>query len=73
MIADCILRLYGYMEGELVPINDGFHNTVYSYGNLIFRVSPSNRRKQVDIMNELAFIKALGEWGASIITCEISA
>ncbi|MDQ0970985.1 hypothetical protein QFZ31_000863 [Neobacillus niacini] len=52
MITDCILRLYGYTEGKLVPINDGFHNTVYSHGNLIFRVSPSNRRKQVDIMND---------------------
>ncbi|MFJ5762182.1 hypothetical protein ACIQAA_24265 [Neobacillus sp. NPDC093182] len=46
MITDRILRLYGYTEGELIPINDGFHNTVYTNGNHIFRVSPSSRRKQ---------------------------
>ncbi|MFB3163302.1 phosphotransferase [Neobacillus sp. 179-J 1A1 HS] len=66
MIIDTILHLYGYKEGELVPINDGFHNTVYSHGNLIFRVSPANRRKQVDIMNELAFIKGLWENGVPV-------
>lgn len=66
MITDSILPLYGYTEGELVPINDGFHNSVYSYGNLIFRVSLSNRRKQLDIMNELAFIKELSENGVPV-------
>lgn len=66
MITDRILTLYGYTEGELVPINDGFHNTVYSFGNLIFRVSPSSRRNLEDIMNELAFIKGLWENGVPV-------
>ncbi|WHX98265.1 phosphotransferase [Neobacillus sp. DY30] len=66
MITDRILPLYGYTEGELVPINDGFHNTVYSFGNLIFRVSPSSRRNLEDIMNELAFIKGLWENGLPV-------
>ncbi|MEH7273332.1 phosphotransferase enzyme family protein, partial [Neobacillus vireti] len=66
MITDIILPLYGYKEGELVPINDGFHNTVYSYGNLIFRVSPSSRRKQLDIINELAYIHGLWENGVPV-------
>jgi amicoumacin kinase len=61
MITNNILPLYGYTLGELVPINDGFHNTVYSYDNLIFRLTPSSRRKEVDIINELAFIKGLWE------------
>jgi amicoumacin kinase len=61
MITEIILPLYGYTDGELVPINDGFHNTVYSYGDLIFRLSPFGRRKEVDIINELAFINGLWE------------
>lgn len=61
MITDSILHLYDIAEGDLVPINDGFNNTVYSYGDLIFRVSPSSRRNELDIMNELAFIKGLWE------------
>jgi amicoumacin kinase len=59
MITEKILPLYGVTVGELVPINDGFHNTVYSHGNLIFRLSPSSRRKKEDILNELEFIKDL--------------
>jgi amicoumacin kinase len=63
---DSILRLYGFTEGELVPINDGFHNTVYSYGNLIFRVSPSSKRNQEDIMTELAVIIGFWENGTPV-------
>jgi amicoumacin kinase len=66
MNTDTILRLYGLTEGELVPINDGFHNNVYSYGNLIFRVSPSSRRNQEDILTELAVIKGLSENGIPV-------
>lgn len=46
MLTDSILHLYDHIEGELVEMKDGFHNKVYSSGNLIFRVSPSGRRKQ---------------------------
>jgi Ser/Thr protein kinase RdoA (MazF antagonist) len=66
MIPDRILRLYGCTEGHLIPINDGFHNNVYTNGNLIFRVSPSSRRNLEDIMNELAFIKGLWENGVQV-------
>jgi amicoumacin kinase len=66
MITDIILPLYGYTLGELDPINEGFHNTVYSFGNLIFRISPSSRRKELDIINELAFIKGLWENGVPV-------
>jgi amicoumacin kinase len=66
MITDDILLLYGHPKGELVPINDGFHNKVYSSGNLIFRVSPSERRKPYEIMNELALIKGLYEFGLPV-------
>lgn len=66
MITDSLLHLYDLAEGELVPINDGFNNTVYSYGDLIFRVSPSSRRNELDIMNELAFIKGLWEKGVPV-------
>ncbi|WP_419887393.1 phosphotransferase enzyme family protein [Neobacillus niacini] len=66
MFTDNILPLYGYTEGELVPINDGFHNTVYSYGNLIFRVSPSSVRQQKNIMNELSFINGLWKYGVPV-------
>lgn len=66
MITNSIFHLYGLSKGELVPINDGFHNTVYSYGNFIFRVSPSDRRKQLEIINELAFIKGLWENGVPV-------
>lgn len=66
MITDTILRLYDCTEGEFVPINDGFHNTVFSNGNLIFRVSPSSRRNLEDIMNELAFILGLSKNGVPV-------
>jgi amicoumacin kinase len=68
MVTDSIFHLYNIpeAEGALVPINDGFNNTVYSYGELIFRVSPSNRRNELDIMNELAFIKGLWQKGVPV-------
>lgn len=66
MFTDSILQLYDPAEGELVEINDGFHNKVYSSGNLIFRVSPSKRRKQIDIINELAVINELYEYGLPV-------
>ncbi|MFP7298080.1 phosphotransferase enzyme family protein [Neobacillus niacini] len=59
MIHDSFIQLYGHFEGELVRINDGFHNTVYSTDNIIFRVTPSRRRSEVDITNELIFIQGL--------------
>ncbi|MEH7113547.1 phosphotransferase [Neobacillus niacini] len=67
MITDSLLHLYDLpLERELVPINDGFNNTVYTNGDLIFRVSPSSRRSQLDIMNELAFIKGLWKKGVPV-------
>jgi amicoumacin kinase len=66
MVTNSILHLYGQAEGDLVEINDGFHNRVYSSGNLIFRVSPSTRRKQIDIINELTFIQELYEYGLPV-------
>lgn len=66
MLTDSILHLYDHIEGELVEMNDGFHNKVYSSGNLIFRVSPSGRRKQKDIINELAVICELYEYGLPV-------
>jgi amicoumacin kinase len=66
MLTDSILHLYDHTEGKLVEMNDGFHNKVYSSGNLIFRVSPSGRRKQKDINNELAVISELYEYGLPV-------
>jgi amicoumacin kinase len=66
MFTDSILHLYGQTEGELCAINDGFHNKVYSSEDLIFRVSHSQRRKQSDIINELAVISELYEFGLPI-------
>ncbi|PAE44126.1 hypothetical protein CHI06_02870 [Bacillus sp. 7884-1] len=66
MIYDSLIHLYGHIEGELVRINDGFNNTVYSAGPFIFRVTPSSRRTQSDIINELAFIEGLKENGVPV-------
>lgn len=66
MLTDILLHLYAQTEGEVVAINDGFHNKVYSSGNLIFRVSPSERRKQIDINNELAVINAFYDYGLPV-------
>ncbi|MEH7251409.1 hypothetical protein V7111_04725, partial [Neobacillus niacini] len=63
MIRDSLIHLYGQIEGELVRINDGFHNTVYTTRHFIFRVTPTSRRKKSDITNELTFIESLWKYG----------
>ncbi|MCM3691267.1 phosphotransferase enzyme family protein [Neobacillus niacini] len=66
MIRESLIHLYGQIEGELVRINDGFHNTVYTTRHFIFRVTPSSRRKKSDIINELTFIESLWKDGVPV-------
>jgi amicoumacin kinase len=66
MIRDSLIHLYGQIEGDLVRINDGFHNTVYTTRHFIFRVTPSSRRKKSDITNELTFIESLWKYGVPV-------
>jgi amicoumacin kinase len=66
MIRDSLIHLYGQIEGDLVRINDGFHNTVYTTRHFIFRVTPSSRRMKSDITNELTFIESLWKYGVPV-------
>lgn len=54
-------QIYGINMKELIPISEGFHNTVLSYQNLIFRLSSRTRRSIADIEAEITFLQALGE------------
>ncbi|WP_052427563.1 phosphotransferase enzyme family protein [Neobacillus niacini] len=59
-------QIYGINMKELIPISEGFHNTVLSYQNLIFRLSSRNRRRLTEIESELAFLQALGAKGIPV-------
>ncbi|MEH7010894.1 phosphotransferase [Neobacillus niacini] len=59
-------QIYGINMKELIPISEGFHNTVLSYQNLIFRLSSRNRRRLTEIESEIAFLQALGEKGIPV-------
>jgi amicoumacin kinase len=61
-----IEHIYGINTKDLIPINVGFHNTVFSYQNRIFRLSSCRRRSLTDIESEIAFLQDLGEKGIPV-------
>lgn len=61
-----IEHIYGINTKDLIPISVGFHNTVFSYQNRIFRLSSCRRRSLTDIESEIAFLQDLGEKGIPV-------
>ncbi|SDN29399.1 phosphotransferase enzyme family protein [Bacillus sp. OK048] len=59
-------QIYGVNTKDLIPISEGFHNTILSYQNLIFRLSSRNSRSLEEIESEVAYLQALGEKGVSV-------
>ncbi|MGG3470510.1 phosphotransferase [Neobacillus pocheonensis] len=57
MNLDEIAARYVYKAEDLVPINDGFQNTVYQLGNHhVLRMGEGNRRNINELENEMKFI-----------------
>jgi amicoumacin kinase len=59
-------QIFGINTEDLIPISEGFNNTVYSYQNLIFRLSSRNRRSLGEIDSEIYLLQALGEKGVPV-------
>jgi amicoumacin kinase len=72
MLLEKFASLYEIPSNNLVPITDGFHNSVYSYqscgSEYILRVSNGNRRSIIEIRSEMEFIKSLANAGVSVST-----
>lgn len=67
MNLDKMAERYGYKAEALVPIRDGFQNTVYQLGNHhVLRMGEGNRRTFSELENELKFILFLDEKGIPV-------
>ncbi|MEH6995445.1 phosphotransferase, partial [Neobacillus drentensis] len=59
-------QIYGINTKDLIPISEGFNNTVFRYQNLIFRLSSRNRRSLAEIESEIYYLQALGKKGVTV-------
>ncbi|MEH7439684.1 phosphotransferase [Neobacillus drentensis] len=61
---------YDFAPEELIPINNGFQNSVYTFSkdgrDYILRLSNRERKSFSDLENELKFIEALAKEGVSV-------
>jgi amicoumacin kinase len=68
MIDQFLSERYGATFSDLIPISEGFHNTVFSSGQTIFRITNGNRRIREDLESELALLYRLREQAVSVST-----
>lgn len=62
-----ISKFYNVNAKKLILINDGFHNTVYTDQNIIFRISDSSRRSLAELEAELQFIKVFRNYDLPVV------